>query len=99
RPASHPLMQAFGGLMTLTGEDGREPVRTGPSIIDQGSAMWAVIGILSALHRRAATGEGCEGATSLYETALAWTNMHTASYLASSRVPPPMGTGDFALCP
>jgi len=99
RPGYDPLMQAFGGLMSLTGEDGREPVRTGPSIIDQGSAMWAVIGILSALHRRAATGEGCEVATSLYETALAWTNMHTASYLASSRVPRRMGSENFGICP
>src|SRR5262249_26312025 len=99
RPASHPLMQAFGGLMTLTGEDGREPVRTGPSIIDQGSAMWAVIGILAALHRRTATGEGCEVATSLYETALSWTNMHMASYLASGRVPQRMGSENFGICP
>ena len=67
-------MQAFGGLMSVTGEDGREPVRIGPSIVDQGSAMWAVIGILSALHRRTQPGEGCEVDTSLYETALAWTD-------------------------
>ena len=99
RPGYDPLMQAFGGLMSLTGEDGREPVRTGPSIIDQGSAMWAVIGILSALQRRAATGQGCEVAASLYETALAWTNMHTASYLASGRVPGRMGSENFGICP
>jgi crotonobetainyl-CoA:carnitine CoA-transferase CaiB-like acyl-CoA transferase len=99
RPGYDPLMQAFGGLMSLTGEDGREPVRTGPSIIDQGSAMWAVIGILSALHRRAATGQGCEVGTSLYETALAWTNMHAASYLASGRVPRRMGSENFGICP
>jgi crotonobetainyl-CoA:carnitine CoA-transferase CaiB-like acyl-CoA transferase len=99
RPGYDPLMQAFGGLMSLTGEDGREPVRTGPSIIDQGSAMWAVIGILSALHRRAATGQGCEVGTSLYETALAWTNMHTASFLASGRAPRRMGSENFGICP
>src|SRR5262245_19918349 len=99
RPGYDPLMQAFGGLMTLTGEEGREPVRTGPSIIDQGSAMWVVIGILSALHRRAASGEGCEVATSLYETALSWTNMHMATYLASGRVPQRMGSENFGICP
>jgi crotonobetainyl-CoA:carnitine CoA-transferase CaiB-like acyl-CoA transferase len=99
RPGYDPLMQAFGGLMTLTGEDGREPVRTGPSIIDQGSAMWAVIGILSALHRRTATGEGCEIGASLYETALCWTNLHMASYLASGRVPRRMGSENFGICP
>ena len=83
-PGYDPLLQAFGGLMSLTGEEGREPVRTGPSIIDQGSAMWAVIGILSALYRRTATGEGCVVGTSLYETALSWANMHVAGYLASA---------------
>jgi crotonobetainyl-CoA:carnitine CoA-transferase CaiB-like acyl-CoA transferase len=99
RPGYDPLMQAFGGLMSLTGEEGREPVRTGPSIIDQGSAMWAVIGILSALHRRTQTGQGCVVGTSLYETALSWTNMHVASYLASGRVPRRMGSENFGICP
>ncbi|MFL6799388.1 MAG: CaiB/BaiF CoA transferase family protein [Xanthobacteraceae bacterium] len=99
RPGYDPLMQAFAGLMTLTGEEGREPVRTGPSIVDQGSAMWAVIGVLAALYRRIATGEGCEVATSLYETALGWTNMHMASYLASGRVPQRMGSENFGICP
>jgi crotonobetainyl-CoA:carnitine CoA-transferase CaiB-like acyl-CoA transferase len=99
RPGYDPLMQAFGGLMSLTGEEGREPVRTGPSIIDQGSAMWAVIGILSALHRRAATGEGCVVGTSLYETALGWANMHVAGYLATGHVPHRMGSENFGICP
>ena len=64
--------------MSVTGEEGRPPVRVGPSIVDQGTGMWAVIGILAALHRRALTGEGCVVGTSLYETALGWTAMHTA---------------------
>jgi crotonobetainyl-CoA:carnitine CoA-transferase CaiB-like acyl-CoA transferase len=99
RPGYDPLMQAFGGLMSLTGEEGREPVRTGPSIIDQGTAMWAVIGILAALNRRHATGEGATVDTSLYETALGWTNMHVANYLATGRVPRRMGSENFGICP
>ena len=47
KPGYDPLMQAFGGLMSITGEEGRPPVRVAPAIIDQGSAMWMVIGILS----------------------------------------------------
>jgi crotonobetainyl-CoA:carnitine CoA-transferase CaiB-like acyl-CoA transferase len=61
--------------------------------------MWAVIGILSALHRRTATGEGCVVGTSLYETALSWANMHVAGYLASGRVPRRMGSENFGICP
>ena len=53
RPGYDPMMQAFGGIMSITGEAGRPPVRVGPSIVDIGAGMWAVIGILAALQRRA----------------------------------------------
>jgi crotonobetainyl-CoA:carnitine CoA-transferase CaiB-like acyl-CoA transferase len=92
-------MQAFGGIMSITGEEGRPPVRVGPSIVDQGAGMWAVIGILAALQRRALTGEGCVVGTSLYETALAWGSMHTANFLASGRVPGRIGTEHHGIAP
>ena len=56
RPGYDPLMQAFGGVMSVVGEEGRPPVRVGPSIIDMGTAMWAVAGVVSALYRRRETG-------------------------------------------
>ena len=59
RPGYDPLMQACGGIMSVTGEEGRPPVRVGTSIIDMGTGMWCAIGILAALNRRAATGRGC----------------------------------------
>ncbi|HEV2955520.1 MAG TPA: CoA transferase, partial [Xanthobacteraceae bacterium] len=58
RPGYDPLMQAFGGLMSVTGEAGEPPVRVGTSIIDMGAGLWSVVGILSALHHRTLTGEG-----------------------------------------
>ncbi|MBM3572007.1 MAG: CoA transferase, partial [Alphaproteobacteria bacterium] len=55
RPGYDPLMQASGGVMSVTGEAGGAPVRVGTSMIDMGAGMWAVNGVLAALHRRAAT--------------------------------------------
>lgn len=99
RPGYDPLMQAFGGIMSITGEEGCAPVRVGPSIVDQGAGMWAVIGILAALHRRTQTAEGCVVATSLYETALNWTAVHAANFLASGRVPRRLGSENFGIAP
>jgi crotonobetainyl-CoA:carnitine CoA-transferase CaiB-like acyl-CoA transferase len=48
KPGYDPLMQAYGGIMSVTGEPGREPVRVGTSIIDMGTGMWCAIGILAA---------------------------------------------------
>lgn len=87
RPGYDPLMQASGGLMSITGEEGRPPVRVGTSLIDMGSGMWAVIAILSALLERDKTGKGGIIDTSLYETALAWMTIPMATYFASGDVP------------
>lgn len=82
RPGYDPLMQAFGGIMSITGEEGRAPVRAGPSIVDLGAGMWSVIGILAALRKREAGGRGGRVDTSLFETALAWMTVPVALTLA-----------------
>jgi crotonobetainyl-CoA:carnitine CoA-transferase CaiB-like acyl-CoA transferase len=99
RPGYDPLMQAFGGLMSVTGEAGEPPVRVGTSIIDMGAGMWCAIGILSALHRRTLTGEGTTVDTSLYETSLAWMTYHAANYQASGDVPKRHGSGTYGIVP
>jgi crotonobetainyl-CoA:carnitine CoA-transferase CaiB-like acyl-CoA transferase len=93
RPGYDPMMQAYSGLMSLLGEDGRPPVRVTASIIDMGAAMWAVIGILAALRERDRTGKGGVVDTSLLETGLAWMTILLPSYIANGVLPERQGSG------
>jgi crotonobetainyl-CoA:carnitine CoA-transferase CaiB-like acyl-CoA transferase len=93
RPGYDPMMQAYGGLMSLLGEDGRPPVRVTVSIIDMATAMWAVIGILAALQARGRTGRGGIVDTSLCETTLAWMTLPISAYLANGEIPTRHGSG------
>ncbi|MCI5074136.1 CoA transferase [Oricola sp.] len=99
QPGYDPLMQACGGIMSITGLEGQEPIRVGPSIVDQGTGMWAVIGILAALRERELTGEGSEVSTSLYETAIGWVPVQIATYFLNGKVPRKFGTENFGYAP
>lgn len=83
-----PLVQAFSGLMSVTGEAERPPVRIGASIVDQGTGLWAALGIVAALH----AGGGRAVDVSLFETALGWLPYQAASYLRSGESPGRHGT-------
>lgn len=91
-PGYDALMQAAGGLISITGEAGRSGVRVGSSLIDQGTGTWAALGILSALLERQRTGVGAVVDVSLYETALGYVGYHLAGYLADGTVPEGQGT-------
>ena len=95
RPGYDPLMQAFGGIMSAVGEEGRPPVRVGPSIVDVGTALWAVIGILTKLYER----RGGVVDVSLFETAAVWMQMYAAQYSASGELPKRGGSGQAAIVP
>jgi crotonobetainyl-CoA:carnitine CoA-transferase CaiB-like acyl-CoA transferase len=91
-PGYDALMQAAGGLVSMTGEPGRPGVRVGSSLIDMGTGMWAGLGIAAALLERERTGTGSVVDTSLYETALGYIGYHLVGYLADGTVPTPQGT-------
>ncbi|MFO1326346.1 MAG: CoA transferase [Rubrivivax sp.] len=99
RPGYDPLMQAFGGIMSVVGEPGGAPVRVGPSIIDMGTGMWAALGIVSALLRRRQTGEGATVDVSLFETAACWMTMYAAQYQAGGAMPGKNGSGQTGIVP
>jgi len=99
RPGYDPLMQAFGGVMSTQGEPGRPSVRVGTSIIDMGTGMWVVMGVLTALLKRAETGEGSVVDTSLFETALGWMVYMLPMYEMSGRLPSKAGSGTAMISP
>ena len=99
RPGYDPLMQAFCGLMNVTGEEGRPPVRVGTSIVDMGTGMWCVIGVLSALRTREQTGKGGRVDTSLFETAMGWMTYHACSFFGDGSVPQKFGSSGPGMAP
>ncbi len=99
RPGYDPLMQAAGGILSVTGEPGRSGVRVGVSIIDQGTGVWAALGILAALMERQQTGRGRVVDVALYETAVSLLSYQIAGYLASGELPGRWGTGFASIAP
>lgn len=99
RPGYEPMVQAFSGLFMVSGAEDSPPLRIGVPTLDVGSGMWAVIGILSALVRRAQTGVGSVVDASLFETALQWQAGQFASLGLSGEVPKRHPTGSVRLVP
>src|SRR3990172_1599849 len=98
-PGYDPLMQAYGGLMSVNGHPGQEPARVGTSIVDMATGMGAAVGMVAALRQRDATGRAVEVTTALFETALMWVSYHAMGYLASGEVPQPQGSGTAMIAP
>jgi crotonobetainyl-CoA:carnitine CoA-transferase CaiB-like acyl-CoA transferase len=85
--ANDIFMQAFSGNMSITGEEGRGPVKAGISVADVGAGMFGVIGVLLALQARQGSGRGQRVDTSLMEGQLAMLSYHLTSYFATGRPP------------
>jgi crotonobetainyl-CoA:carnitine CoA-transferase CaiB-like acyl-CoA transferase len=88
RPGYDPLMQAAGGIISVTGEPDRPGVRVGTSLVDQATGMWAALAILASLYDE----RGRTIDLSLYETALALVPYQLADVLAGGRPPARHGT-------
>lgn len=86
------IAQGFGGLMSVTGFSAGEPAKAGYPVSDFGTGMWGAIGVLAALARRAATGEGAHIDVSLAECVASWSLWEVADWQARGEVPAPLGT-------
>lgn len=92
RPGLDLVAQAMSGLMSVTGEEGGRPVKTGPPVADLSAGLYLTIGVLAALASRQATGRGQHVSTSLYESALSLAVWETAELWATGTTPGPLGS-------
>lgn len=99
RPAMDLMMQAWGGLMSVTGEPGRPPVRVGFSLVDVVAGLNALAGILAALHARDASGIGQLVDTSLFEGQVSSALYYVTNYFATGTAPQASGGGHPSLVP
>jgi crotonobetainyl-CoA:carnitine CoA-transferase CaiB-like acyl-CoA transferase len=98
-PGFDPLLQAYGGMMSVTGQPDGPPTFCGASINDKATGLFCVIGALAALRHRDLTGQGCLVDTSLLETAAFWVEGQVNSYLADGVVPQRHGTAASVITP
>ncbi|MFO7192819.1 MULTISPECIES: CoA transferase [Thermocrispum] len=102
RPGYDFIVQAVGGLMSITGEPadrGGKPVKVGVALVDVLTAKDAVIGILAALHARRATGQGQLVEVSLLSSLLGSLVNQASSYLTTGVAPRRMGNAHPSIAP
>ena len=86
------IAQGLSGLMSVTGHPGEAPAKVGVPITDLAAGMFALIGVLGALHHRSRSGRGQHVDTSLVEAGLALSVWEATHYFTTGQVPGPIGS-------
>ncbi|MBS0596968.1 MAG: CoA transferase [Burkholderiaceae bacterium] len=86
-PGYDAAIQATAGLMSINGEAGGDPLRVGLPVVDMVTGLNAVIGVLLALHERAASGQGQLVDAALYDSGLSLLHPHAANWFMSGKLP------------
>jgi CoA:oxalate CoA-transferase len=82
----------MGGTMSVTGEEGGEPVKVGAFVGDLAASLYLIIGILAALREREESGQGQMVDISMLDCQIALCNNPISEYLATGEAPRPLGT-------
>lgn len=99
KPGYDLMAQAYGGIMSLTGEPEGEPMKVGVGIADVMCGMYAATGILAALRHRDRHGEGQHIDLALVDSQVAWLINEGVNYLTSGEVPKRRGNGHPNIAP
>jgi CoA:oxalate CoA-transferase len=99
KPAYDMIVQALGGLMSVTGLPGSPPTKAGTSIGDITGGLFALAGITSALFHRERTGLGCKVDVSLLDGQIAILESAVLRYVTSGETPQPMGNRHPSIAP
>ena len=93
------IIQGMGGIISITGEPDRPPVRVGTSISDITAALFTTIGVLSALHHRNRTGRGQFVDVAMLDSLVAVLENAVVRYFATGEAPKPLGARHPAITP
>lgn len=93
------ILQAFSGMLSITGDAGSAPMRSPFSPVDQGTGLHALIGILAALYARTSTAQGCTVEASLFDTSTAFLGYFLQNHWETQTEPVKAGVGHRGLCP
>jgi crotonobetainyl-CoA:carnitine CoA-transferase CaiB-like acyl-CoA transferase len=91
RPGYDSLIQAMGGVMSVTGDPNGEPQKVGVPVADIFAGLYGCIGVLAALRHRDATGVGQQIDIGMLDTHVAWLANQAMNYLATGENPPRLG--------